>query len=75
MFRKYSEKLHVRAQLLVLDNLTFHEKVVSIFNMATETERRFIDFFLIGIIVERAAFGKNFDIEVPGLFCYQCKIF
>ena len=36
---------------LCLIIMTFHEKVVGIFNMATETERRFTDSFLIEIIV------------------------
>ena len=36
---------------LCLIIMTFREKVVSIFNMATETERRFVDSLLIEIIV------------------------
>ena len=38
---------------LCLIIMTFHKKVVSIFNMAAETERRFIDSILIEIIVLR----------------------
>ena len=36
---------------LCLIIMTFHEKVVSTFNMDTKTKRRFIDSFLIEIIV------------------------